>query len=341
LAKGDPLDILAREIGPRFADYRRRWDLAKSFQEIPPFPLHVDYELKSLCNLRCPMCPMATRQGPPDPQTLSLSQTKALIDEGAENGQASMGFGGLWEPLTSKDLPELIAHGRRKGLLEAMFNTNGLLLDAKTSQALIEAGLTRLMVSLDAATPETYAQMRPGSDFRQVEENIMAFLAARRKAKSTLPLLRLSFCLTKLNQPELPAFLERWHNKADFFSLQSYGRFDDSAPALFPEARGPAGPSDRTVPVAPPSGRCAQPFKRLMVRHDLTVLPCCDLSGLTLTLGRADQGLSQIWQSLSLAALRQKLKDSPFDDLPEACQKCQRKFQPPNLPHSQIPPAIA
>jgi hypothetical protein len=242
-----------------------------------------------------------------------------MIDEGAENGQASLGFGGLWEPLTSKDLPEIVAYGREKGLSEAMFNTNGLLLGETVAKELIQAGLTRIMVSLDAVTPATYAAMRPGSDLGLVEENILTLLALRRAAGSRLPLVRLSFCLTKINQAELPAFLGRWQNKADFFSIQSYGRFDDEAPPLFPDD--PSSP-------APPSGRCAQPFKRLMVRHDSSVLPCCDLSGLGLTLGQAGQGLQAIWDGPKISSLRDSLQKSPFGALPPACQKCQTKFTP-------------
>ncbi|MDR3134660.1 MAG: radical SAM protein, partial [Deltaproteobacteria bacterium] len=203
LAKGDPLEILHRELGPRFTDYRQRWDLAKSFKKIPLFPLHVDYELKSVCNLRCPMCPMALRQGLVTSEELTLNLVKALIDEGTENGQASIGFGGLWEPLTSNDLPEIISYGRDKGIVEAMFNTNGLLLGESQARDLIGAGLTRIMISLDAVTPDTYSLMRPGGDLRRVEENILSFLAKRKEARSRLPLVRLSFCLTRINQAEL------------------------------------------------------------------------------------------------------------------------------------------
>jgi radical SAM protein with 4Fe4S-binding SPASM domain len=261
---------------------------------------------------------MATRKGPQDQLSLSLTQIKEMIDEGTQYGQASMGFGGLWEPLMSNDLPELIAYGRDKGLVDVMFNTNGLLLSKNLSKDLIQSGLTRLMISLDAVNPQTYALMRPGSDLNQVEENIQDFIAQRQKAKSRLPLLRLSFCLTKINQSELPFFLERWENQVDFFSLQSYGRFDDQAPALFPD--------DFSYP-SKPSGRCAQPFKRLLVRHDSQVLPCCDLSGLSLTLGQASQGLKQIWTAPTISNLREKLKNSPFEELPPTCQKCQSKFQ--------------
>jgi radical SAM protein with 4Fe4S-binding SPASM domain len=227
-----------------------------------------------------------------------------------------MGFGGLWEPLLSPDLPGLVDGGRSRGLSDALASTNGLVLTRDKSRDLVGSGLTRLMVSLDAATPETYALMRPGSDFKRVEENVLGFLAERERTRSRLPLLRLSFCVTALNESELPAFLSRWRGKADFFSVQRYGYFGAGDPVF------PLDP-----PGEAPSGRCAQPFKRLAVRHDGTVLPCCDLSGLPLALGSVSRGgLKALWEGPKLAELRQALLKDRQEGLPPACRACQGTY---------------
>jgi radical SAM protein with 4Fe4S-binding SPASM domain len=324
LAVNDPAAVLAAELGRPFEDYRRRWELARRFQEIPPFPLHVDYELKFACNLRCPMClwglpePLRRHAGQSDAE-LSAAVAAELIDEGLERGQASIGFGGLWEPLTSPDLAELVAYGRGRGLVEAMFNTNGLLLGGAVSRALIKAGLTRLMISLDAVEESTYALMRPGSDLRRVEENIREFLALRREAGRRLPVVRLSFCLTSLNEGEFDRFVERWAGVVDFFSLQCYGRYSSDAPSLFP-AR---GVDDK------PSGRCAQPRKRLLIRHNGQALPCCDLSGLDLAVGEIGRGsLAEIWAGEPLRTLRAQLEGRSDSAPPESCRRCQAKYEP-------------
>lgn len=324
-ARRDPHEILAEELGPSFGAYRARWERARTFKEIPPFPLHVDYELKRQCDLRCPMCLMgrlpengAKAADAAAPKELSAPAVIDLIDQGAAAGQMAMGFGGLWEPLTSPAIPALVAHGRGKGLVDAMFNTNGLRLSPEVSSDLIRAGLTRLMVSLDAATEATYNLMRPGSDFRRVTFNVNELLAIRARKKSRLPLVRLSFCLTSLNEAELPAFVRLWEGKADFISVQRYGNFGGGPSGLFP----------KEPPLPAPSGRCAQPFKRLSVLHDGSVLPCCDLSGLSLSLGSAlEGGLGPIWRGDGLRSLRESLL-AGGDALPPACRRCQEKFGP-------------
>ncbi|MDR1045020.1 MAG: radical SAM protein [Candidatus Adiutrix sp.] len=321
-ARVDLDEVMRAEIGPAWNAYRRRWEAARTFQEQPPFPLHLDLELKFSCNLRCPMCLMSL---PPDQRRaygragreLSLARVWELLDEGAEEGLCALGFGGLWEPLLSPDLPEIVARARDRGLVDVMFNTNGLLLDEKTGRALIQAGLTRLMISLDAATPETYARLRVGSDFERVTANIENILALRQSLGRRLPLVRLSFCRTAVNEHELEAFQGRWRGLVDFFSVQAYGRYPGAAPPGFP--RGGATP--------PPAGRCAQPHKRLLVRHDGRVLPCCDASGLELNLGDvADRSLGEIWRGRPLADLRRRLAAGDLSGPAAPCRACQAKF---------------
>lgn len=317
----DPHAVLAAEIGPAYLEYRHLWDQARTFASVPAFPLHVDYEMKFCCNLRCPMCLMSlpaedrARYGRAD-QELSPGRVIELVRQGAEAGQKAMGFGGLWEPLLEPALPEIVAEARKAGLVDVMFNTNGLLLTEKTGRALMEAGLTRLMISLDAASRETYEKMRVGSDFETVVANIENFMSLRRRLGRALPLVRISFCRTAVNEHELGPFIARWREAADFFSIQAYGRYESAYPPGFP----------KNAFGAAPSGRCAQPHKRLLVRHNGDVLPCCDASGASLVMGNIKkQSLARIWRSPELADLRASLAGAEKNP---TCRACQLKFEP-------------
>jgi MoaA/NifB/PqqE/SkfB family radical SAM enzyme len=315
LAEKDPLKLLSQELGDKFVDYRKKWDLAESGQYLPPFPLHVDYELTTDCNLRCPICPQS--QGRVKGGELDQGLVADLIRAGAAAGQLSLGFGGLWEPLTSPYLAELIEVGRRAGIVDAMLNTNGQLLTKERGRELLEAGLTRLMISVDAATEETYQKARPGGDFRLLEDNIRGFLATRQSLGRKLPIVRLSFCVTRLNEGELAAFLAKWSNEVDFFSAQQYGRFEGGSADLFP----------RVNQFPRPGGVCAQPRARLLTRHSGEVLPCCDLSGLGLVLGNVKtQSLAEIWRGEGARKLRASLAGAK-QFWPRICQACQDKYQ--------------
>lgn len=324
-AKADPHQILAQEIGPAYQEYRHQWEEARTFKRIPDFPLHVDYEMMFRCNLSCPMClmsldPLKRQEYGDQNKELSPEKVMELVAYGAKRGQKAMGFGGLWEPLLSPHVPEIVAEARFLGLVDLMINTNGLLLTEKTGKALLDSGLTRLMISLDAATATTYARMRVGSDFDTVTSNIENFMSLKKSLGRQLPLVRLSFCRTAVNEAELPAFLERWEGKVDFFSVQAYGCYPSAAPPGFAQGRGSA---------PAPAGRCAQPHKRLLVRHNGQVLPCCDASGTSLVLGNIftqSQTLDQLWEGTVMARLRESLAQTQLSNLTETCQKCQTKF---------------
>jgi hypothetical protein len=165
--------------------------------------------------------------------------------------------------------------------------------------------------------------VRPGSDFSTVVANIENFLDMRKKMGRRLPLLRLSFCRTSLNEAELDSFLARWTGRADFISVQAYGRY--------PASGAPAWPRTGWGTGAGPEGVCAQPFKRLLVRHNGQVCPCCDASGIGLSLGQlaernlADSQLADIWRGPELARLRRSLLAG---NLETACVACQAKFRP-------------
>jgi radical SAM protein with 4Fe4S-binding SPASM domain len=325
--KGDPNRIIAAEVGEAYWDYRRAWDLARGFVKRPPFPIQVDYELFYTCNLRCPICIMSLpreerlRWGDPA-RKLSLETVKRLLDEGAARGQAAVGLNGICEPLLSPDLPEIVRYARAAGMMDVMFNTNGLLLGEDISRDLIRAGLTRLMISLDAATEETYRQIRVGSDLEKVTENIKRFVRLRREMKARLPIVRVSYCVTSINEHELDDFIETWSPVVDFFSIQHYGNtfegtYKRDRSRLFPQKH-------RHDPGETP--RCAQPWKRVMVRHNGDVIPCCDASGLGLVIGNVyEQSLEDIWLGRAADRLRRMHKEGRYADHP-ICRQCMTKW---------------
>ncbi|MFH1140037.1 MAG: radical SAM protein [Pseudomonadota bacterium] len=328
--KGDPNRIIAAEIGPRYEDYRRRWDLARSFQVLPPFPLQIDFELFYRCNLKCPICLMSLppeeklRWGDPALE-LPLEKIKALVDEGAERGLAAVGLNGICEPLLSPHLPEIIRHARSRGVVDVMFNTNGLALTEKLARDLIASGLTRIMFSLDAATKETYDLIRVGSDFDRVRENVAMFVRLRNELGKKTPIVRVSFCVTSLNEHELDDFILTWSSVADFFSLQQYG---NTFEGRFAEDRGRLFPPGRRYDPGP-DPRCAQPWKRVMVRHNGDVIPCCDASGLNLVVGDVfKNSMEDIWRGEKIERLREMHRRGCYFEN-DICRACMSKWGPP------------
>jgi radical SAM protein with 4Fe4S-binding SPASM domain len=327
--KADPNAIIAAQVGPGYWDYRRRWDLARTFQERPDFPIQVDYELFYRCNLRCPICLMSlpaeekARWGDPS-VSLDIGVIKKLLDEGAAQGQVAVGLNGICEPLLSPDLVEIIRYAKSLGMLDIMFNTNGLLLDETISRALVTSGLTRLMISIDAVNQDTYAQIRVGSDLNIVTKNVKRFIRLRNRMGLTLPIVRVSFCVTRMNEHELDDFMAAWSEVADFFSIQHYGNTFDGEYAL---DRSRLFPKHHRYDPGP-APRCGQPWKRVMIRHNGDVIPCCDASGLDLVIGNIHQhSLSEIWRGPQAESIRRLHQEGRYQEHP-VCRACMTKWGP-------------
>ena len=126
-------------------------------------PLH-DLRLSVIdaCNFRCGYCMPANRvpedYGTDASQRLSFDEIDTLVRAFVRLGTRKLRLTG-GEPLLRKRLPELVRRlAAVPGLDDIALTTNGVLL-AQQAQALRDAGLRRITVSLDALDPQVFADM--------------------------------------------------------------------------------------------------------------------------------------------------------------------------------------
>ncbi len=139
----------------RWESFRVAYHEAHRLRAPDAFPLQVDFELNSTCQMKCSFCPHG--QGVIAKRELAFETFARVIDEGERYGLCSIKLNYINEPLLRKDLPRFISYAKQHGILNVYFATNGLLLSAEMARRLIEAGLSKVMVSLDATTPETFS----------------------------------------------------------------------------------------------------------------------------------------------------------------------------------------
>lgn len=143
-----------------------------------------------------------------------------IIDEGVVNGLQSIRLNYLNEPLLRDDLENFIRYAKDKGVLDIYFSTNGTLLTKERAKKLIEAGLDRIQISLDANSQELYEQMRPGSNYKKVVDNVLNLIELKKSMQSLTPLVRVNFVRTEINEHELDNFMSFWKDKADMIGVQ-------------------------------------------------------------------------------------------------------------------------
>lgn len=139
----------------------------------------VYIEPTNQCNLDCVTC---IRHSWDEPMGVMAAATFSGIVEGlrALSAPPDVFFGGLGEPLSHPRIVDMVREAKTLGVAVEMI-TNGTLLTPAMSASLLDAGLDRLWVSLDGATPESYTDVRLGAALPQVLANLVEFQNLRRQ----------------------------------------------------------------------------------------------------------------------------------------------------------------
>jgi len=157
------------------------------FSTSAPAPLTIYWSINSVCNLRCKMCDvgMFNEEGmffknlriDRKLHEIDIEVFKRAIDEVAED-KPYIAITST-EPLMYKPLMEAIAHCTKRGLRTGV--TTGAYMLPKMADALAEAGLTRLSVSIDGP-PDVHNHIRGRTDsFDHSYRGMEMFAAACRR----------------------------------------------------------------------------------------------------------------------------------------------------------------
>lgn len=175
-------------------------------------------ETTNQCNLDCVTCMRNVWEEAPGRMSDAVFQS---ILEGVRSIQPtpSIFFGGYGEPLTHPRIVEWVAQAHQAGAVVEMI-TNGILLTKERSRQLIDAGLDRIWVSLDGATPESYADVRLGATLPDVLENLRQLKELRGAMCIAPPHLGIACVVMKSNIADLPELIRLGKSLgADQFSI--------------------------------------------------------------------------------------------------------------------------
>ena len=179
----EEMEKLSVEVGhDRWLKYREEYDAASNLKKLD-YPIQLDFELNSSCNMRCPMCPISAEspKGKGKKTWFDFEFYKEILEFSVQKGTKAIKLNYINEPLIRNDLIKFIDFAKKIGVLDIYFSTNGLLLNEQISEKLINSGLTRIQISIDATTQETYDKIRPGGDYNKIIKNVLNFINLKKK----------------------------------------------------------------------------------------------------------------------------------------------------------------
>ncbi len=161
------------------------------------------------CNLDCVTC---YRNNWSETLGRMTDATYARLLDGVKeiDPRPTIFFGGIGEPTLHTHLPDWIAQAKALGSRVEMI-TNGTLLTEALSRKLIASGLDLLWVSIDGATPESYADVRLGAELPKILENVLLLRRLRGGGHFPKPEIGVAFVAMERNINELPEVLKIAH----------------------------------------------------------------------------------------------------------------------------------
>jgi MoaA/NifB/PqqE/SkfB family radical SAM enzyme len=165
----------------------------------------VYVEVTSLCNIDCRTC-LRNNWNETMGRMTEATFARLLDSLRGLDPKPTVFFGGIGEPLFHRHTLRWIAEAKALGGRVELI-TNGTLLTEKRSRALIDLGLDVLWVSLDGATPESYADIRLGAELPKVLANLERFSRMRPAGHRARPEIGIAFVAMQRNIHDLPQLL--------------------------------------------------------------------------------------------------------------------------------------
>tara|TARA_B100000900_G_scaffold387420_1_gene378622 strand:+ start:3260 stop:4324 length:1065 start_codon:yes stop_codon:yes gene_type:complete len=315
-------DNLYKKFGERYVNYRKRYeDNVKNLDmlKVEPYPNTVILELVNRCNLECVMCYQGFRNDAKK-STLDEKILDKIFADFKENNLNSLMLS-TSEPLLFKNINQVLKRAEDAGIMDIFLFTNGVLLNEKNTKMILESPVTRLFVSIDGYSEETYNKVRipvskrlklENDRLSKLEKNIRYFMEQREKKNLSLPLVRTSFVSLKENKLESQRFVDKWKNLVDSVEVQketSIKAFKD-----FEKMK------DQEIPRLKKNYSCSEPWGQITIHADGEVAPCCNTFGRNLPIGNIkENSLKEIWNSEKM----KKIRDGFFKNEPnKTCQIC-------------------
>ena len=292
-------------------------------------PLFVSVEPANICQLRCPECPVGMRNtGIPEyrytERFMSLDVWHRTLSEVRKTAFVVQ-FYFQGEPLLNKDLPAMIREAHEAGLY-TIVSTNAQALTQDLAEALVRAGLDRIIVSMDGLTEETYNAYRVGGSL----EKTKAALRYLRKAKDKCQISNVK-CQIELQCLRLRSNEQEWQQFKKEYKALGADRLVFKTAQLYDYQNGhPLMPSDPRYSryIQGTDGQyhrrrlskgCFRVWSGVVVTTKGDVLPCCYDKAHEYAYGNImTTSLKELFAGEKANAFRQ----AAFRQQPLICQEC-------------------
>jgi radical SAM protein with 4Fe4S-binding SPASM domain len=211
---------------------------------------------------------------------------------------------------TKPTIFDMITYAKSKGLTDVVLNSNANLMDEDAARRLIESGLDAIYFGIDAFTPETYAKLRVGGNYKRVINNIRNLITLKKKINVENPEIYVQFVEMDINTHEKEDFIRFWEKQGVTVKIRpkiSWGGLIE-APNLILSNKN--------------RWPCYWAMQTMSITDTGKVVKCAvDLDARFIAGDVNTQSLKEIWNK-ELKKIRQLHISKEFNKLPDDCREC-------------------
>ena len=264
-------------------------------------PFSISVEPTTHCNLGCLECPSGQHLFTRKEGNLDLNTFKRILQELKQSLMyLTLYFQG--EPYLNPAVFDFIKEAKKYKIYTAT-STNGHFLTENNAVKTVEAGLDRLIISLDGLDQETYEKYRVGGKLSKVLHGIETMVETKKRLKSKRPFIILQFLVLGTNEHQIPQ-LKRLAkqlgvDKLELKSAQIYD-FENGSP-LIPEnnkySRYQKQPDGSYKLKNKMLNKCWRMWAGCVFTWDAMVIPCCFDKDAKYQMGKLEENsFPEIWK---------------------------------------------
>ena len=230
------------------------------------------------------------------------------------------------EPLLNPLLPEMI-QAASQAHLYTIVSTNAQALTPLLAERLMQSGLSRIIVSIDGISEESYSAYRVGGSLHKALDGLIYLRQAKDKTGSRTH-IELQMLRLKSNENEWSTISQRYHimgaDSLTFKTAQLYD-FENGNPLMPTDerySRYTKGKDGRYRLKRKPSRSCKRLWTGCVITTAGEVLPCCYDKSSAFSFGNIfQQPLADIWHSNTANRFRHTILN--FTLRPAICYNCE------------------
>lgn len=311
-------DVLTKYLWHRASNLlRAEWHYLLAGIGIERFthlPVFVSVEPAGFCQLSCKECPVGQSHNVQSRRTLPISLFRHILSE-LSSYVYTMQFYFQGEPLLCRDLPEMIRLAHDEGLY-TIVSTNAQALTEERANALVQAGLSRIIVSMDGLTQASYGAYRQGGDVKKVIDALRFLREAKTEHNSHIT-IELQCLLLRSNENEWSDFKRLYCSLgADTLTFKTAQFYNfENGNDLMPTSERYSRykkQKDGTYRLKRSKRICHRIFTGCVISADGKVLPCCFDKEKRYEFGQMtlDSSFSTIWHSERANLIRRQVLHS-------------------------------